>query len=129
LGEETVRQIERFVYLNVLDSLWVEHLDTIDDLRQGIGLRGYGQRDPLVEYKREAFNLFERLTASIDYEISRRIFRVNVQVQHTHSSPDLPPTDQEKLAQLRTYQAKHRGKLNSRMRKLARELEQKGVKV
>lgn len=129
LGADVVRQIERFVSLNVLDSLWVEHLDTIDDLRQGIGLRGYGQRDPLVEYKREAFNLFERLTASIDYEISRRIFRVNVQVQHTHQAPSLAATDQEKLTQLKTYMGKHRGKLNSRMKKLARELEQKGVKV
>ncbi len=103
----------------------------LDDLRQGIGLRGYGQRDPLVEYKHEAFSLFERLVASIDYEISRRIFRVNVTLEHpTSSSPGNAPVGEDaKLAQLKTYQAKHGGKLNKRMKKLAKELEQKGVKL
>jgi preprotein translocase subunit SecA len=56
-------------------------LDTVDDLRAGIGLRGYAQRDPLVEYKREAFDLFERLMANIDAEVVRRIYRVAVDNQ------------------------------------------------
>ncbi len=80
-GPEVARQMEVFVYLNTIDSLWIEHLDTIDDLRAGIGLRGYAGRDPLVEYKREAFDLFERMIVEIDYEIVHRIFKVAVQNQ------------------------------------------------
>src|SRR3989344_4954326 len=53
VGEDISRQMETFVYLNTIDTLWIEHLDTMDDLRAGIGLRGYAQRDPLVEYKKE----------------------------------------------------------------------------
>ncbi|MBI5613342.1 preprotein translocase subunit SecA [Candidatus Gottesmanbacteria bacterium] len=75
---EVMRQVERWVSLSVIDSLWMEHLDAIDDLREGIGLRGYGQRDPLVEYKNEAFIMFERLMTTLDSEISHRIFKVQV---------------------------------------------------
>ena len=70
-----MRQVERWVSLSVVDSLWMEHLDAIDDLREGIGLRGYGQRDPLVEYKNEAFIMFERLMTTLESEISHRILR------------------------------------------------------
>ncbi len=79
LGPVVARDIEKFVTLSVIDTLWIEHLEALDDLREGIGLRAAGQRDPLVEYKQEAFNLFEKLTASIDYEIVHRIFKVQVQ--------------------------------------------------
>lgn len=78
--EQVMRQIERFVCLSVIDQLWMDHLTAIDDLREGIGLRGYGQRDPLVEYKNEAYLMFERLLASIDTNIAGRIFRVRVQL-------------------------------------------------
>ncbi len=83
VGSEVMRQIEKWVALSVVDNLWMDHLDAIDDLREGIGLRGYGQLDPLVEYKNEAFSMFERLIAGIDYEIAHRIFKVQVQL-----SPD-----------------------------------------
>ncbi len=79
VSPEVMSQIERWVSLNVIDNLWMDHLDAIDDLREGIGLRGYGQLDPLVEYKNEAFNMFERLIATIDSEIVHRIFKVQVQ--------------------------------------------------
>ena len=78
LGEVVARDIEKFVTLSVIDTLWIQHLDSLDDLREGIGLRAAGQRDPLVEYKQEAFNLFEKLIGSIDYEIAHRIFKVQV---------------------------------------------------
>ena len=78
LGEKTARDIEKFVNLSVIDTLWIQHLDTLDDLREGIGLRAAGQRDPLVEYKQEAFSLFEKLIASIDYEIVHRIFKIQI---------------------------------------------------
>jgi preprotein translocase subunit SecA len=78
VGSEKMREIEKFVSLNVIDKNWMDHLTAIDDLREGIGLRGYGQLDPLVEYKKEAFSMFEELMANIDYEINRRIFRVQI---------------------------------------------------
>jgi len=76
IGGETFREIEKFVWLRVIDKLWMDHLDAVDSLREGIGLRGYAQRDPLVEYKKEAFAMFEKLMSNIDYEVARRIFRV-----------------------------------------------------
>jgi len=64
------------VLLNSYDELWMNHLDAIDNLRDGIGLRGYAQRDPLVEYKQESFAMFESLLARIDSLVAHRIFRV-----------------------------------------------------
>lgn len=84
VGGEIARQMEVFVYLNTIDTLWIQHLDTMDDLRAGIGLRGYAQRDPLIEYKKEAFDQFEKLVASIDFEVVHRIYKVSVQGEHTH---------------------------------------------
>ncbi|PIU34107.1 preprotein translocase subunit SecA [Candidatus Shapirobacteria bacterium CG07_land_8_20_14_0_80_39_18] len=81
LGEEVSRQIERYVYLSTIDKLWIDHLTAVDDLRDGIGLRGYAQRDPLVEYKKEAFEMFEKLVNQIDYEVVRKIFRIQVMAQ------------------------------------------------
>ncbi len=81
VGSEVARQMEVFVYLNTIDTLWIEHLDTMDDLRSGIGLRGYAQRDPLIEYKREGFELFEKLMVEVDYEIAHRIYKVALQGQ------------------------------------------------
>ena len=78
IGSEMMRQLERFVYLRTIDRLWVDHLDAMDDLREGVGLRGYGQKDPLVEYKKEAFASFERLLDSIDHNLIRQIFRVQI---------------------------------------------------
>ncbi len=78
VGEEIMRQIERFVMISSIDMLWTDHLDAIDNLRSGIQLRGYGQRDPLVEYKNEAFGMFEVLIKAIDDEVAHRIFKVQV---------------------------------------------------
>jgi len=84
---EVMGQIERFVFLSTIDRLWMDHLDAMDSLREGIGLRGYAQKDPLVEYKAEAFSAFERLMSGIDYEVARRIFRVQVARQPTPTIP------------------------------------------
>jgi preprotein translocase subunit SecA len=84
-GEKAMRDIERHVMLSVIDTLWMNHLDVIDNLRQGIGLRGYAQKDPLVEYKNEAYRMFEQLVTGIDDEIAHRIYRMPIQVpSHTH---------------------------------------------
>ena len=71
-------EVVRNVMLRSIDQLWVEHLDLMDHLREGIGLRGYGQRDPLVEYKKEAFDLFAQLINSINTQIANTMFRVTV---------------------------------------------------
>jgi len=78
LGEEVFRQLGKFIYLQAIDRLWIDHLYAMDSLREGIGLRGYGQVDPLVEYKKEAYASFEKLIGAIEGEVARRIFRVQV---------------------------------------------------
>ncbi|KKQ33873.1 MAG: Protein translocase subunit SecA [Candidatus Levybacteria bacterium GW2011_GWA2_37_36] len=79
LGKEMMERIERYVMLSVSDTLWMDHLDAVENLRGGIGLRGYGQRDPLVEYKNEAYTMFEQLINAIDDEIVHRIYKIQVQ--------------------------------------------------
>lgn len=78
LGREVMSQLERFVYLRTIDQLWQEHLDTVEHLRDSVRLRGYGQRDPLLEFKREGFDLFERLLAEINNQVVNMIFKVDV---------------------------------------------------
>ena len=80
-GEEHMRLAERLTYLRVLDNAWIDHLEAMDSLRNGIGLRAIGQRDPLVEYKSEAYKMYQQLIAGIEAEIAGMIFRVNVTVQ------------------------------------------------
>jgi len=77
-GEESMREIERQVLLRVIDTLWIEHIDALMKLREAIGLRGFGQRDPLVEYKQEAFGMFERLKEAIASDVTVLIYRVKV---------------------------------------------------
>jgi len=71
-------EIERGILLRTIDDLWIEHLDAIDHLRQGIGLQGYAQHDPLVEYKREAFRMFNELNALINRQVAHAIFKVQI---------------------------------------------------
>ncbi|NLK52309.1 MAG: preprotein translocase subunit SecA [Syntrophomonadaceae bacterium] len=78
LGAETLREIERVVLLRVVDSKWMDHLDAMDQLRQGIGLRAYGQRDPLVEYKFEAYQMFQAMIAAIQEDTVRWVFRARL---------------------------------------------------
>jgi len=77
-GDEAMHLVERLVCLRVIDSLWLEHLEAMDYLRDGISLRGYGQRDPLVEYKSEAYKMFQSLLGRIDADIAQMIFKVEV---------------------------------------------------
>ena len=78
IGEELMRELERMVLLHTVDSRWKDHLYAMDSLKEGIGLRGYGQRDPLVEYKREAYDMFEDLIQRIKEEVSELIFKVQI---------------------------------------------------
>lgn len=76
IGEEIYSAEVRSIYLTTIDRYWTEHLTAIEDLREGINLRGYAQLDPLVEYKNEAFTMFEKLLDDIDYDIARRILKI-----------------------------------------------------
>jgi preprotein translocase subunit SecA len=71
-----ISEIYKITALQTMDDLWTEHLESINDLREGIGLRGYAQRDPLVEYKNEAFGLFETFMGNINSQISKRILKI-----------------------------------------------------
>ena len=78
-----MRELENLVMLKVVDTHWMEHLDAMDALREGIGLRAYGQRDPLVEYKFEAYDMFEGMKEAIVDDVVRYMYRVNVVTQPT----------------------------------------------
>ncbi len=76
--KEPMRMIERTLLLRSIDMLWVEHIDAMDGMRQGIGLRGYGQKDPLVEYKKEAHRMFQELLANIRKQVVYSIYKVGM---------------------------------------------------
>ncbi len=78
IGPELLREIERVVTLRTIDENWIDHLNLLDHLREGIGLRGYGQVDPIVVFAQEAYELFEALKVKIQTEIVTRLFRVQV---------------------------------------------------
>ncbi len=78
LGEELMRALERHEMLIVIDTQWKDHLLSIDHLKEGIGLRGYGQRDPLTEYKKEAFDLFQDMVERVKAIVVERLFKVQV---------------------------------------------------
>ena len=86
-----MRQLERQVVLSVLDRKWREHLYEMDYLREGIGLRGYGQRDPLVEYQREGYDMFSTMMDGIKEESVGLLFNLQVQVQENPIVEEAPP--------------------------------------
>jgi preprotein translocase subunit SecA len=91
-GSDVIRYVEKSVLLQTLDHLWREHLVMIEHLRQVIGLRGYGQRDPLNEYKAEAFNLFETLSQSLREAVTAQLMRVEIQAAPPEQAPPQLPT-------------------------------------
>jgi preprotein translocase subunit SecA len=92
-GPEVMNQVEKSVLLRTLDRLWREHIITIDQLRQVIYLRSYGQRDPLNEYKTEAFNLFQALVSGLKEQVTAQLMRVEIQYQN--EGDDLLPDEDE----------------------------------
>jgi preprotein translocase subunit SecA len=76
VSPEVLRQLERQVALNIVDVQWKDHLYSLDHLKEGIGLRGYGQRDPLVEYKKESFALFTAMRDRVEEEMVRYLWRL-----------------------------------------------------
>ena len=80
-GEKLMRELERVVMLRVVDEYWMDNIDAMDDLKQGIGLRAYGQHDPVIAYKEEGYQMFESMIQSIKEETVRRMFLVRIQPQ------------------------------------------------
>ena len=78
-GVAALRSLERYVMLNIVDSQWKDHLQALDHLKEGIGLRGYGQKDPVVEYKRESFYQFDAMLERIDTDTIRYLFNLQLQ--------------------------------------------------
>jgi preprotein translocase subunit SecA len=91
-----MRYVEKTILLQTLDHLWREHLIMLDHLRQVIGLRGYGQRDPLQEYKSEAFNLFETMIAHLREAVTAQLMRVEIVPPEAPPEP-LPPMEAHKF--------------------------------
>ncbi|NLM20255.1 MAG: preprotein translocase subunit SecA [Peptococcaceae bacterium] len=87
-GSELMREIERAVVLQVVDTRWKDHLDAMDSLREGIGLRAYGQRDPLIEYRNEAFDMFQGMIEAIQEDVATYILRVTPRI--TTQVPEQP---------------------------------------
>lgn len=95
-GPDVMRYVEKTILLQTLDHLWREHLIMLDHLRQVIGLRGYGQRDPLQEYKTEAFNLFQEMSAHLREAVTAQLMRVEI-VPPEQEAPLLPQMEAHKL--------------------------------
>jgi len=89
-GATLWNEIVKSVFLSAIDKYWTDHLTAIEDLREGINLRGYAQLDPLVEYKNEAFSMFEKLISDINYEVTRRLFKIEIGESpiNNHLTPD-----------------------------------------
>ena len=83
-----IRDLERDILLRVVDNKWIDHLHNIDMLREGIGLRAYGQKDPLIEYKREAYDLFNKMMFEIQGDTVKHLFRTKFGIQVVNGSPE-----------------------------------------
>jgi len=105
LTPDLMRWLERRIILDVVDSQWKDHLLSLDHLKEGIGLRGYGQKDPLVEFKKEAFVLFEDMIARIDNETVRYLYNVQVQMEGSPAAGGPPQAVAQRPAPARPFAA------------------------
>jgi preprotein translocase subunit SecA len=104
-GRAVLEPIERSIMLQIVDQQWKDHLYSLDHLKEGIGLRGYGQRDPLVEYKKESFALFQAMRERVDEEILRYLWRLRPVISDGPSpGPRRPPP--RRAAPLATNEAR-----------------------
>ena len=99
-GEKLMRWLERRIILDIVDTQWKDHLLTLDHLKEGIGLRGYGQKDPLVEFKKEAFTLFEDMMGRIDTETTRYLFLIQPAKQPEQEAKEIERKQQRQQSQL-----------------------------
>lgn len=97
LGQEMMLALIKFLALRIIDQKWINHLDNMDELRQGIGLRAYGQKDPLTEYIFESYDMFNEMTSSIREDIIKNLFRVEVEEDSPRFTLRTPNVDRENL--------------------------------
>jgi preprotein translocase subunit SecA len=106
VGPEVMRLHEKYLLLQVIDQQWKDHLLVIDHLKEGIGLRGYGQRDPLIEYKKESFDIFQSMMERIQDRVVKYLWKIEVQVEREEDSaaararramPPVPPRQQKMI--------------------------------
>jgi preprotein translocase subunit SecA len=90
VGREILQRVERDVMLQIVDTQWKDHLYSLDHLKEGIGLRGYGQRDPLVEYKKESFELFQDMKTRVDEETVKLLWRLRPVLSDESGMPPTP---------------------------------------
>jgi preprotein translocase subunit SecA len=109
LGEPLMRELERVMLLRVVDEYWMDHIDAMDDLKQGIRLRAYGQEDPVVAYKRESFEIFEMMIAAIQEETVRRIYIARVRRNRVERRAVARVTEETRMA---TEAANETGKVD-----------------
>ncbi|MCX7779248.1 MAG: preprotein translocase subunit SecA [Patescibacteria group bacterium] len=95
-GEKLMRQIEKMIFLRSIDTCWIFHLETMENLKGGIGLRAYGQRDPLVEYKKEAYYKFHELLEAIRKQVVYSIFKISIERQSPSSQFQQPAIESRK---------------------------------
>ena len=125
IGPDAMRHHERVIMLSVLDQLWKDHLLNMDHLKEGIGLRGYGQKDPLVEYKRESFDMFEEMMENFEEETVRYLYLMQIidpGEQRFRSEP--PPGGAEPGPQVPTPGNGGDGHLHSRQRRAQTSLDE-----
>ncbi len=106
-------EIERILYLQILDNAWREHLYSMDTLKTGIGLRGYNQKDPLVEYKKESYNMFVELVSNIKLEIIKILFAVQLQSKEEKEALEKVKASMEKAVEHQTTNKAREAVLNS----------------
>ena len=127
-GADLMRWLERRIILDVVDSQWKDHLLSLDHLKEGIGLRGYGQKDPLVEFKKEAFILFEDMMTRIDNETIRYLFHIQVQQGEQPGSggtPQAPSPQQPARPRAAAASAAARAGEPEHLPAVAREIERR----
>jgi preprotein translocase subunit SecA len=128
-GADLMRWLERRIILDVVDSQWKDHLLSLDHLKEGIGLRGYAQKDPIVEFKKEAFTLFEDMMARIDNETIRYLFHIQVQQGEQPPSgapqPSSPPQPTRPRADAVAASAAARASEPQHLPAVAREIERR----
>jgi preprotein translocase subunit SecA len=128
---EIMRETERLIMLHVIDGQWKDHLLTMDHLKEGIGLRGYGQKDPLVEYKKESFQLFEELVDRIEDEVARYLFFLQT---NEGAGPALPfagedaPPEEEPGAEATPEASQQRAAAQSTIEDFTRNIQRKKEK-
>jgi preprotein translocase subunit SecA len=115
VGSEQLRELERIIMLQIIDSQWKDHLLNIDHLKEGIGLRGYAQKDPLIEYKKESFNLFQALQQRMEEEVIKFLF-----LFHPVEEEELDNWKKKKKTKLAKPTSKFPGKRHKKKKKKKR---------